>query len=503
MSVIGELGNSSNDGMLAFRLDASFAIGHGHLSRCTMLARALQERGWEIHFLLAMPVSELEDISKNFPAYVFHALPTFADEIEDAAHSMLILKKLQPKWVIVDHYGLGLIWEREIGRFFALAAIDDLDRAHFASVILDQNLGVRHYSENHSEKKARLLLGPRYALIASDFLKYRKCESFLSAQESIKVAVTFGTYDQKKSSDLVIKALREFSGLELTFFCGRDEALLSRATKWSDDHANVHVLGFQHDMARQLSKFDVVIGAGGVSALERLCLGVPSVLVATADNQVEVSESLAKVGAVMYLGLREALTPDCIALALGVLKTQPWLGVSLREKGFSLVDGQGLLRVVAAFDPPYALRKAGPEDLLSVYRWRNSPENQRFSIQTQGEISIENHTIWFNKCLGNPQQHLLIAEDEKAPVGVLRLDVDHTEATVSIYLLPGLKGQQRGQRCLRALELYAHQNLPSVKSFLAEIQEGNTASIKCFEACGYKLSKRCYTLTLITPAPHG
>jgi spore coat polysaccharide biosynthesis predicted glycosyltransferase SpsG len=51
-------------------------------------------------------------------------------------------------------------------------------------------------------------------------------------------------------------------------------------------------------MAELMLNADLAIGAGGSTSWERCCLGLPTLLYVTADNQKEIAQNLEKTGAV-------------------------------------------------------------------------------------------------------------------------------------------------------------------------------------------------------------
>ena len=63
-------------------------------------------------------------------------------------------------------------------------------------------------------------------------------------------------------------------------------------------------------MAEMLNQTDFVIGAGGTSLWERCFLGVPSVTVIIADNQIDVTKTVAAAGATWNLGTAGNVNED-------------------------------------------------------------------------------------------------------------------------------------------------------------------------------------------------
>src|SRR5258706_4835818 len=63
-----------------------------------------------------------------------------------------------------------------------------------------------------------------------------------------------------------------------------------------------------HDMAELLRHADLTIGAGGGMSWERCCLGLPTIAVDIAANQVGALTELANIGALVYLGSAASVT---------------------------------------------------------------------------------------------------------------------------------------------------------------------------------------------------
>lgn len=62
------------------------------------------------------------------------------------------------------------------------------------------------------------------------------------------------------------------------------------------------------------------------------------------------------------------------------------------------------------------VRPMGERDLEQVLAWRNHPEVRRY-MYTQHEISLAEHTRWFNKASQDQSRHLLVFEVSGCPRG--------------------------------------------------------------------------------------
>jgi UDP-2,4-diacetamido-2,4,6-trideoxy-beta-L-altropyranose hydrolase len=98
-------------------------------------------------------------------------------------------------------------------------------------------------------------------------------------------------------------------------------------------------------MAELMAEADFAIGAGGSASWERCCLGLPALLVALAENQIDIAKALDSIGACIYLGTKETANLSTLQKAItNLLTAHDQLGSTSRH-AFSLVDGMGVSRV--------------------------------------------------------------------------------------------------------------------------------------------------------------
>ena len=69
-------------------------------------------------------------------------------------------------------------------------------------------------------------------------------------------------------------------------------------------------------MAGLIARADLAIGAGGATTWERACLGLPTLVVAIAANQLPFAEALDQVGYIKLLGDGASVTTEQIRSAL-------------------------------------------------------------------------------------------------------------------------------------------------------------------------------------------
>jgi UDP-2,4-diacetamido-2,4,6-trideoxy-beta-L-altropyranose hydrolase len=121
-----------------FRLDAGSPMGNGHLMRSMVLALELLVRGHQVVLL-----------AKQMPPSLQALLQTHGIELRLIAHSSDGLGELASihqehpiDWLVIDHYGIDVLWERAARQFvLRTMVIDDLaNREHDCDLLLDQNI---------------------------------------------------------------------------------------------------------------------------------------------------------------------------------------------------------------------------------------------------------------------------------------------------------------------------------------------------------------------------
>ena len=304
------------------RADATLHGGMGHVMRCAALGMRLCARGIEVHFVCAELPRPLEVWLQSHWLHVHMLLDVvYGDWCKDLRQTAEVASGLgRVDLLVVDHYGLGRDWESGMRKYaHRILVVDDLaDRDHDCDLLLDQNLR-EDASTRYTERLppgTRQFIGPRYALLRVEF-----DDPALSRQRDgvvRRLLVFFGGTDPGNQNIKLIDALRLLGGSApmTTLVLGqahpdrkmvRNRALGLRCLK---------VLDATDSMADLMMQADLAIGTCGVAAWERCALGLPSLVVVTAENQREDAEILHAMGALRNLGDAEKIDASYLAAAL-------------------------------------------------------------------------------------------------------------------------------------------------------------------------------------------
>ena len=105
------------------------------------------------------------------------------------------------------------------------------------------------------------------------------------------------------------------------------------------------------NIALLFSKADLAIGAGGVTLWERCCMGLPTVLLTIADNQIPAASAITKAGAVVYAGdIRKQHWEYKLSETLKTLAQDVDVIHKMSRKAFDVCDGKGIDKVCDAIE---------------------------------------------------------------------------------------------------------------------------------------------------------
>ncbi len=312
------------------RTDSSDTIGTGHAMRCLTLSRALRARltgdGYHLSIVFASRVM-LPGLAEKLHAYGMETLDLatilgpppandFAqwdkdDQIRDVAATLQLAGPVD--CAIVDHYGLDATWDRRASLCKGpVVVIDDLaDRQHHADIIVDQTFqddGDRYRMLN--KLGAKHLVGPDYSLLNPDFAALTPGPS--SGNEKARLLINLGGACRPAQTTAVLRAVAAapaFKAFDTTLLTGiQTDAEAAKTLAATAGTLGVTVRHFVDDMPSFLNGFDLAIGAGGVSSLERCAAGVSSLILVLADNQRAFAKKMRQKRAVFSVHEIDAFT---------------------------------------------------------------------------------------------------------------------------------------------------------------------------------------------------
>ncbi len=504
---------------IIIRCDASHQIGTGHVMRCLTLARKLRESGAMCRFvcrehtghlcglirdcgfeLVSLPAGTGQE--RLSPNTTVHGHWLGANWKTDAEQTIEAIGGQRPDWMVVDHYALDHRWEEMLrphcGR---IMVIDDLaDRQHDCDLLLDQNLvqnqDLRY--EHLLPQEATRLLGPTYALLQPQYTQlYIRTPPRLGAVE--RILVYFGGADLPNLTGLAITALSDFADYRfLADVVISDNGLHSASIRtqaaslpWVTLHAGLPTL------AHLIAKADLAIGAAGTTSWERCCLGLPTVIITLADNQIPLARALEAANAAYWAGTHLSVSKVSlrtqIERALSDSENLAAKSVSCRQ----LVRGGGLQSVseilLLCEETDLIIRPASVNDEELLLRWANDPLVRENSFNSS-LIAAEEHKRWFYRRLRNFEvQKIFICETVTGlPIGQVRFELDQAEWVIDYSVFGYARGRRLACGMLRAA-LRELKKQVECAVVVATVKPANVPSAKTLIRLGFEVSDQSAT----------
>lgn len=486
------------------RFDVSPSIGAGHMVRCLALGTELELRGYDT--MCAVNSNGLHMLPEAWR----RRAASLSGEYRQASS---ILQQCPGMFdlVVVDHYQLDAAWEtglRSIGS--SIVAIDDLaDRRHSADLLIDSAPGqTAGRYQTLLQCPCLCLMGADYALLRKEFVIAREAAGIRSFGNRLRILVSLGATDPDNVTERVLDALFEMHEVELvTVVLGvaaphksavaRSLSRFGSRGRLAEDPTSMSQLIIEHDVA---------IGAPGMSALERACLGISQLLLLTARNQELVRDGLVASGAAISLGDARSCAAGEIATGLRRIISDDGILRSQSAAGMALVDGRGAARAAAIItkgpkDKRGARLRARTirrDDSEMLLRWQSHPETRVYSRSSRIP-SRADHASFMSKRLSETQLVSEILLKEEEPVAIVRADPVPGGREVSIVTAPEHRGSGIGAAALSYLD-----GLLISDDLIAVVDPRNAASVATFQQAGYRQSgKRRLILETLGDAEPG
>ena len=439
--------------VILIRVDASLSIGSGHLMRCRNLARVLRDRGATVVFIcryhhdaihaslldgefmcLELP-SVVKDESLDQVSVSFHEW-LGCSEITDAEDSWNAIRSAGISRVsacVIDHYAIGADWEcfiQERLHGVVLIALDDLaNRPHMTRWLIDSSrpdIEAPVVYKNFVPDHCQVLTGANFALLSPDYSVLR---SIVPARDKLRrILVFFGGVDELNYTGIALRALQypEFDDLGVDVVLGSAAPHLEKIQAAVRSMPNVTIHVGLPSLSALMVRADLAIGAAGVTSWERACLGLPSIIIPVAQNQVDGARELDRLGASILLahsgmsGLVEKIV-STLSCLLDSKKSLSEMSIA----AFRLGDGRGVQRAATCLlgpDLPLRLRSTSKSDLWLYYWWANDSDVRSQSFNSS-LLTCSEHQDWFQRCIDSVDVVMFVLVDRVGlPLGQIRFE---------------------------------------------------------------------------------
>ena len=352
---------------ILFRVDSSSSMGIGHLSRCLALANCLVNSNHTVYFISRPLKGNRSDLVEA------NKIPTFflpyidinynqndylswlgTSQKQDAVDTISVIKSnitSNIDLLIVDHYALDHQWHKYLKPLASkILVIDDLaNRKLLCDIVLDQTPGRKAIDYKlFTPQTTHFLCGSQFALLRPEFSRVRKQSTQRRFDSPLSITIFLGGTDPDNVTSQIISSINLLSSNTIS-----DITLISAQTppntltkQLDESHHKSRVIVNSKNIAELYSNTDLVIGSGGVSALERCVVGAPSLQYIYAENQESIADELTSKGAAITITTYR--NPDFQHLPdlIRNLAKNNQLLQTMSDVALTICDGNGIQRVV-------------------------------------------------------------------------------------------------------------------------------------------------------------
>jgi len=390
---------------------------------------------------------------------------------------------------IVDSYLAKSSLYKHISKNVPLAVyIDDYKRINYPRGIVVNGAAEAEKINYPKNAGTRYLLGVKYAFIRKEFWGIPPEKKIFRNIKNI--LITFGGGDLLNVTSKVLRFVNyKYPDLIKKVIIGKTFRNARGMIKAKDSKIEFLRSLSTQEMKKNMLIADIAISAGGQTLFELARLGVPTIGICCAHNQLLNLTGFTRRGFIKFAGWYNEKTvfnkiEECLDASTYINR------LKMSRVGKKLVDGLGPRRVVRFIlsnkmkKQAITLRNATEGDCRDLWLWRNSPEARKGSFNSKSVLWC-NHKRWLESVLTDKKVVIYIAEQKDKKLGVIRFEIKDKFLTVSVNLNPAFFGKGLGSQIIKFGSIKSLLEYPKVKRVMAEVISDNVASQKAFEKAGY------------------
>lgn len=312
-------------------------IGFGHITRCVALYDAFEEKGIK-PILVINGDTSVSGLLRDRKKEIFNWL-----EKENRLFSLLKNTDI----AVIDSYLASARFYERISEVVKTAVyIDDYKRLNYPrGVVLNFSLNAEGI--NYPKLKgASYLLGAKYVILRREFWDVPEKH----IENRIKnIIITFGGSDRSDTTKKVLHILNK-NRPELkkivTIGRGFNNKQIKQICKIKDKMTELVFYPDARNMKEIMFRSDVAISAGGQTLYELARIGVPTISVCIAKNQLRNVQGMKKSGFLKYIGYGYNGIAKKLAYGLAYMENKDRRR-KMSKLGRKIIDGKGRDRLLS------------------------------------------------------------------------------------------------------------------------------------------------------------
>jgi UDP-2,4-diacetamido-2,4,6-trideoxy-beta-L-altropyranose hydrolase len=458
---------------IIFRADGDVKKGLGHLIRSSALAGMLNDE----HECLLLTRCNLDPLLKELESVFAKiiSLPN-ADYLEEARAFSKITSK--ENLIVLDGYSFDDAYQRELFQNgFEFFSIDDIHASPFYSKVIINHSGGLTPLQYRSLPATQFYLGPRYSLLREPFLQAARTRR--NSISDNNCLVCFGGADPNNQTLQVLKTdsiVERFSHFHVVIGNAYQYERELNDTAKNGRNITVHHAVTASNLVSIMQQCSYAICSPSTVVYEYLSVGGIVYLEQIADNQKDVINYFTSEGMAFYLKDAGKISHSAIEASF-----------SRQATHFDGGSGQRLKKIFRQFleSRDVSIRKANEQDMELCYHWANDPA-VRLESFNQSQISLTEHTKWFNNKLKDEDSFFYILESKTEPMAQIRFQVTGCEATLSYLASPAFRSKGLGTTILgKGIEAFTKEYNQPVQ-IIGYVKKTNIPSQLSFERLAFQ-----------------
>jgi len=336
---------------ILFRVDGTARVGWEHLSRCLILAAALQRRRRPTYFLSQLdPASLALSIKRGGNNWLEADCPAGSDE--DLEETVQEIRRIGPAAVIVDASDIAETYLEKLRRTgTTVVSMDNTANIHFPSQLVINPLLAPGKESYEFVSDTQILLGNRYALVRPEVRRVRPVRS-QEPPQPFRAMVSLGDHDPHHQSVALTKLLLNCPRVARVDAIVRshhpDLPQLQALAETCPDRLEIAME--PAEIMMRLTRCHFALSAGNTWSLELACVGIPQLVIVQAETYWPSAQRLEEEGAAQCLGWHENVSAQTIRQAVQNLLNDNLERQAMSRCGRQLIDGRGPDRLVTALE---------------------------------------------------------------------------------------------------------------------------------------------------------
>ncbi len=465
-----------------------YNTGYGHITRCLSIYQAFEERN-----IFPTLFINGDEGCKSF-------LPGIKYEIFDWLNNQdeLIAKLKGSELVFVDSYLAPLDLYKRISALSTFPVyIDDNMRLDYPEGgILNGSINAEQMGYPN-KAGTTYFLGPKYIPLRKEFWTGKEKQIKSEIQS---VLLTFGGQDVENLTPRMLRLLvRNQPDLKKKVVIGGAFKNIDLIVEAKDDLTEIYHSPSGSEMLKIMYHSDIAISAAGQTIYELARVGVPTIAIAVAENQINnlngwIKEEFLTAG---FSGETVNLENRLLVVFNNYNKRE--VRLKLSAIGRKKVDGLGARRIVQSVleqlinrNGGCYLRSALESDSMTVFNLSND-RTVRINSMNQAQIKWQDHIQWYAEKISNEKCLFLLAFNANDEfVGQVRFDMNNDNALINISIDKKFRGKKLSSPLIIKTSFQLLLQRPDIKAILAYIRPKNTTSIKAFINSAYVFSHEEY-----------